>query len=132
MSWLNIKNFGIKALQQYLLNTGCKIIICIADKQYTYIWFTNGDYEQVSSNIKQIKLKLSDNYLFRSHESYLVNLNYIIHIDYDNLLITMEGGHTAKLRKTKVATLKLLMANREIPEVIDFVSTNLVERKSAR
>jgi DNA-binding LytR/AlgR family response regulator len=129
MSLLNSKNNGIKALLQYLVTTGDKIIVCIAACQYTYVWFAEERFWHVSGNIKQIESWLADNNLFRAHKSYLVNLNYIIDIDYDKRSITMEGGHIAKLGKHKVKSLKLLMANREKPEVLNFLSTKLVERK---
>ncbi|MBK7031381.1 MAG: LytTR family transcriptional regulator [Bacteroidales bacterium] len=53
------------------------ILYCEGDVNYTKIHTCNGRLIMVSRTLKEVEELLSSQYFFRTHKSYLVNLNYI-------------------------------------------------------
>jgi two-component system LytT family response regulator len=53
------------------------IMYCEGDVNYTKIHTCNGRLIMVSRTLKEVEELLSSQYFFRTHKSYLVNLNYI-------------------------------------------------------
>jgi two-component system LytT family response regulator len=54
-----------------------EIIRCQSDRNYTYVHFVDGTYELASKTLKEFDEMLSGNNFFRTHQSHLINLNFV-------------------------------------------------------
>jgi DNA-binding LytR/AlgR family response regulator len=108
MAYSKSISFGIKALLQYFKKNQCVIICCKADTCNTVIWFSNGEYRKVSVNIGKIDKLFCCDYLFRSHKSYIVNLNFIMSVDYYYGIIKIQGKINAFVSRNNIFLLKSL------------------------
>lgn len=103
--YLYIKQRKMTALQRISLNTidaihliqVQDILYCKCKNSYTTFYLSNHEPIVVSYSMKEVQKQLSDSGFFRSHQSYLVNIEHVIEVD-----------------KTKNYTLRL-SDNSEIP-----------------
>jgi two-component system LytT family response regulator len=89
------------------------ILYCKSENSYTTFYLTNHEQIVVSKNIKEFENQLSDAHFFRSHQSYLVNLDHITKIDKQNgfkLFLTDESVIPTSTRKRKML-LQILQNN---------------------
>jgi two-component system, LytTR family, response regulator len=85
----------IGKMERMILNTQEKIhvvrlsdiIRCESDINYTRFYFKNGEKVLVTKTLKEFDEMLHDNGFLRSHQSHLVNLDYIKEFD------KKDGGH---------------------------------------
>ena len=56
-----------------------EILCCVARGRYTKIITTSGKEYMLTKVLKEIESCLSTDDFFRTHKSYLINLNHIIH-----------------------------------------------------
>lgn len=56
-----------------------EILCCIAHGRYTKIMTTNGKEYMITRVLKEVEDSLSCKDFFRTHKSYLINLNHITH-----------------------------------------------------
>ncbi len=54
------------------------ILYLQADRNYTHIYFTDGNTELASKSLKEFDDMLSNKGFFRTHQSYLINKNHVI------------------------------------------------------
>ena len=79
-----LKTFGIKALRQFIAETGFIIICCQATAgRCAIVGFADGPCIQVTCMLKNIEEFLNSCNYYRCHYSYLVNISYITRVDYD-------------------------------------------------
>jgi two-component system LytT family response regulator len=89
------------------------ILYCKSENSYTTFYLTNHEPIVVSKNIKEFENQLTDAHFFRSHQSYLVNLEHITKIDKQNgftLFLTDESVIPTSTRKRKML-LQILLKN---------------------
>ena len=113
MNWDTLKYISLCMLQQYLLETGDRIVCCTAQRMKTRVDFAEGQFKMVAGNIKQIEEMLNRAEYFRSHKSSLVRIIDITQVDYDERRIYFNKDVTAKLRAHSVEEMKFIMANKE-------------------
>lgn len=53
------------------------IVLIKADNVYSYVFLANGSSFLVSDTISNIELQISSNVFYRTHRSYLLNMNFI-------------------------------------------------------
>ena len=72
---------------------------CIADRNYTKIYFADDKMELVSSNLHQVEKKLTQSYFVRLGRSTIVNINYLDKTNRKNKLVII-GTKTNKYELT--------------------------------
>ncbi len=80
------------------------ILYCKSKNSYTTFYLTDHEPIMVSRNIKEYENQLNELHFFRSHQSYLVNLEHVTKIDKQNgfaLLLTDESVVPTSVRKRK-------------------------------
>ena len=106
--------FGIKALRQFIAETGFIIICCQATAgRCAIVGFADGPCIQVTCMLKNIEEFLNSCNYYRCHYSYLVNISYITRVDYDERRIYFKEYFTAELCVRNVTEMKFIMANRD-------------------
>ena len=60
------------------------ILYCKSENSYTTFYLTNHEPIVVSKNIKEYESQLNSSNFFRTHQSYLVNIEHIMKIDKQN------------------------------------------------
>jgi two-component system LytT family response regulator len=89
------------------------ILYCKSENSYTTFYLTNHKPIMISKNIKEYENQLTDAHFFRSHQSYLVNLDHITKIDKQNgfnLFLSDESVVPTSTRKRKML-LQILQEN---------------------
>ncbi len=76
---MNASKIAIKTLRGIEIIQLEEILCCCAHGRYTKIMTTSGKEYMLSKVLKEIENCLSCDDFFRTHKSYLVNLNHIIH-----------------------------------------------------
>ncbi len=80
------------------------ILFCKSNNSYTTFYLTNQDPIVVSRNLKEFETELIHFDFFRTHQSYLANLNHILKIDKSNgysLILTGNSCIPISTRKKK-------------------------------
>lgn len=73
-----------------------EILFCQSDNSYTTFYIENEDKIIVSKSIKEYEELLKEHHFFRSHQSYLVNLNHIKKVD------KSDGGYLVMTNKKEI------------------------------
>ncbi len=100
------------SVQKILLNTNKaihlvqiqNILYCKCNNSSTTFYLTNHEKISISRNIKEVEKQLADSDFFRSHQSYLVNINHIVEIKKtDKYVIVLSDGSNipVSIRKKK-------------------------------
>lgn len=86
-----------------------KLIHCRSNKGYTTFYFSDGGSIMASKPLKYFENKLPDNRFFRTHQSCIVNLDYIDRYEKDGL-IYLKGGQEVpvSIRKREEFLTRLL------------------------
>lgn len=85
-----------------------EIIYAQSQGNYTTIYFTNDKPLMLTKNLKKIKaLYLTDPCFFRSHQSFIVNINHVL--KWSAQEIQLSQGHTARLAAKKYDDLLKLL-----------------------
>lgn len=71
---------AVSSLDQVELINMSEIIFCKADGKYTYFFLLNGKKIMSSRNLGEYSTALDNNYFFRIHHSYIINLRHITKI----------------------------------------------------
>lgn len=72
------------------------IVRCEADRNYTNIFFVNGNKILISKNLKEVEDMLDNELFFRGHQSHLINISFI------KKYIKGEGGQVLLFDNTYV------------------------------
>jgi two-component system response regulator AgrA len=65
-----------------------------------------------TESLENMELKLDKDKFFRCHKSYLINLDFISHIDYPNNLIFLKNGENCSVSKRNKKELKQICSRR--------------------
>lgn len=86
------------------------IVYCRSDNAYTTFHLASGEMIMVSKGMKEYEELLSSNHFFRSHTSYLVNLNQIKKLDKTDggFLILKNGAEIPVSTRKKTKLLQIL------------------------
>ncbi|MCP4437439.1 MAG: response regulator transcription factor [Aureispira sp.] len=110
-----LKNREVKSIvistqnQRYVLPT-TDIVAIKAHEAYCHIYTIEGKEYMVSKHLKHYESILEDtHHFFRTHKSWLVNIEYILSYSKTNLEIQLQTGIIAKLSKYKKASFKELI-----------------------
>jgi two-component system LytT family response regulator len=71
------KQILLNGNRQKLLIAINDIVLIKADNVYSYVFLANGSSLLVSDTISNIELQISSNVFYRTHRSYLLNLNFM-------------------------------------------------------
>lgn len=83
----------------------CDIVFCKSNNSTTTFNLSDGQNIAVSVSIKEYEKLLSKHLFFRTHQSYLVNIDYIKAVDKtDNFSLILINGHRipVSIRKRKL------------------------------
>jgi two-component system LytT family response regulator len=70
-----------------------EILYCRSDNSYTTFFLENDEKIMVSKSLKEFEGILSEHHFFRSHQSFLVNVNHVKKIDKtDGGFVIMKNG----------------------------------------
>lgn len=87
-----------------------EIMLMQADENYTKVYFSNGRQLTVATTLKTLEQRFSDcSEFFRTHKSYLINLNYIdqFYNTKDEAFIQMNNGYRVEIaRRRRTAFLR--------------------------
>ena len=85
------------------------VLFLKADVNYTELFMQGGETLVVSKTLKELEKKFVPFDFFRTHKSFLVNLNYVIGYQiHEGLLVKLDGEHNVNLsRRRKEDFLKL-------------------------
>jgi two-component system LytT family response regulator len=87
-----------------------EIINCDADGNYTTFFLTNKRKVTVSKLLKEYETLLLPFGFFRSHNSHLVNLSFVDHIEKDNGLLIMKDGSKVPVSERKYAEMVAVLS----------------------
>lgn len=73
------------------------ILYCKADVNYCYIYTLTKDPYLITTTLKHLENLLPDSMFFRTHKSYLVNLNHIISFDKKYMSLVLENNQIVKV-----------------------------------
>src|SRR6218665_202893 len=79
-----------------------EILFCIADENYTRIYFTGNRTKIVPITLKNIEMILQHYSFFRIHKSYLVNLQHILD-NTERFEVEMVNNRSLTISRRKVA-----------------------------
>jgi two-component system LytT family response regulator len=89
------------------------IIYCIADGSYTSIHMEDGHKYIISKTLKEMTGLLDNSMFFRSHQSYLVNLNYIkTYVKGSGGQLIMEDGAAMQVARARKEELMQVIFKR--------------------
>ncbi|MEN0046516.1 MAG: LytTR family DNA-binding domain-containing protein [Bacteroidota bacterium] len=72
------------------------IVLCQADNNYTMVFMQGRKKKLISKTLKEFEETLEDHHFFRTHQSYLINLNHI------QEYIRKDGGYMVMSNQMKV------------------------------
>ncbi|MGL4629693.1 MAG: LytR/AlgR family response regulator transcription factor [Leadbetterella sp.] len=78
-----------------------EVMLLKADINYSEVFFKNGKKKLVSTNLKKIESRLESHGFFRTHRSYLINLDSIDSIAESEKFLTMINGAIVLVSKRK-------------------------------
>ncbi len=112
----NLKNptkeefkLAIPDLDTYHVITADKIIYCKGEQKYTRIYLENGEPLLSSYNIGKFDKLLGEKGFFRSHKSFLINLNKIRSFKPDGTITMKDDSEVMLSRRKKEAFKQLLL-----------------------
>ena len=73
------------------------IIYCKAEVNYCYIHTTNKNPYLITTTLKHLEDLLPGKMFFRTHKSYLVNINHIISFDKKEMNLVLENNQVVKV-----------------------------------
>ncbi len=97
-----------KGENSYLFLHRDEIIWLKADRNYTRVYLENGEKELVSDNLGTIEAILPSDSFFRTHRSYIINLNAIRKINQRNGIVILKANpfdENPLVSKENIATL---------------------------
>lgn len=68
-----------------------EIIYCLADRNYSEIFLSDGRKEVVTCNLKNLYTQLEKESFFRAHRSLLINLNFLVKVDRTKRKLTLKN-----------------------------------------
>lgn len=85
-----------------------EIIFLAADANYTRIYFSNGRKTIQARTLKSIEGQFSDTGFFRTHKSYLVNLQFFkeVHWDKAKPFMVLSNDYRVSIARRKRSTLR--------------------------
>ena len=103
ISEINNKKRQTQNGTDYIIAESNNITHCVADKSYTWIYFTNREPVKFSRRLKILYKLLDNTFIVRCHKSYLVNLSYIkeFYSSGENIII-LQNGVTVKVARRKL------------------------------
>ncbi len=85
------------------------IIFCKADINYSRVYTLEGDSYTLTCTLKNLEERLPHNIFFRSHKSFLVNMNYIKKFDRNKGLIYLEKGKVVEVATRRIGELEKIL-----------------------
>uniref|UniRef100_UPI00321771C2 LytR/AlgR family response regulator transcription factor n=1 Tax=uncultured Draconibacterium sp. TaxID=1573823 RepID=UPI00321771C2 len=90
----------------------CDIYFCKSDNSYTTFYFKDNEKILVSKSLKDYENLLSEYGFYRTHQSYLVNLNHVIKVDKrDGGFIIMKNKNEVPVSMRQMKKLILLLSS---------------------
>lgn len=86
-----------------------QVIFLQADKNYTQIHLANGSKMMVATCLKKLEKRFAICHeFFRTHKSFLINLNYVENYNVDNakIFIEMKNGYRIEVSRRKKMALR--------------------------
>lgn len=89
-----------------------EVILLTAEINYTVIYFSDGQKTIVATSLKYLEERLRHCPFFRTHRSYIVNLNYIRKITSSSVFLS--NGQEIELARRRKVGLKEALSRLEI------------------
>lgn len=83
-----------------------EIMRCEADVNYTKVFLIDETCLFVSKTLKYFEDKLPETIFFRTHQSHIVNVNYILKFECVKSIITLDNGNEIEVSRRKKKALK--------------------------
>jgi len=95
------RNFSIKLAGKKKVNPS-EVLYLKADVNYTEVFLQGGERIIVSKTLKELEKRFITYNFFRTHKSYMVNLNYVIGYQiHEGLIVRLFDHHTVSLSRRR-------------------------------
>jgi len=91
----------ISSAEGITIITIAEIVYLQAEGPYTFFYMSSGEKLTASVNLQKYEELLGDHLFFRTHHSYLVNLNHIRKYNKPDNNLLLSNGHTVDVSKRK-------------------------------
>lgn len=82
------------------------ILYCRADGNYSNVYTLDGKSFLLTAILKHLEERLPDSIFFRTHKSFLVNLNYVKKVDKSKNLIFLDNDKTIDVSSRRISELE--------------------------
>lgn len=107
-----IKKIAINSLEGVAFIEVQKIAHIVGSGNYSTFHFLNGEKITSSKSLKHFEKILPENTFFRSHQSHLINLDFIQKVKSSDSVIELTDGHQAPLSKSRKERLLEIMRSK--------------------
>lgn len=107
-----IKKIAINSLEGVAFIEVQKIVHIVGSGNYSTFHFLNGEKITSSKSLKHFEKILLANTFFRSHQSHLINLDFIQKIKSSDSVIELTDGHQVPLSKSRKERLLEIMRSK--------------------
>lgn len=94
---VNTPRFAIQTNNQTIFFDARELIYCLADGNYSDLYFVNRPKITISKKIKVLEMMLPQHIFFRIHQSHIVNLNFVIGMSKN--VVIMKNGEELSIAK---------------------------------
>lgn len=85
-----------------------------AKTNYTIVYLNSGEYFLVSTTLKIIQDRFNCEAFFRSHRSFLINLDYVKNVSEDASVVKMANNIDLQISRRKKEGLLIALSNKSI------------------
>lgn len=103
-----LKTANVKLTGKYTVNPS-EIICCVADINYTNIFFADGGKETIALSLKYVEETLQLHDFYRVHKSFLINRKYVVGMvknSRSDCYLELENNLKATISRRKIVTVK--------------------------
>jgi DNA-binding LytR/AlgR family response regulator len=93
-----------------------EVIMLSADANYTHVHFSNGGKSTYARTLKSVEGQFTDIGFFRTHKSYLVNLQFFkeVHWDKANPFMVLSNDYRVSIARRKRSKLRRALNEMEL------------------
>jgi len=97
----NPTRFAIQTNKHLVIFDASEVMYCLADGNYSHIYFANRPKEIISKQLKSIAEEFPTADFFRIHQSHLVNINYVVGLVKN--VVLLQNGEELSIAKGRRA-----------------------------
>lgn len=88
-----------------------ELMFCKSHRGYTTFYLANKKEFLSSKPLKEYEKKLINNKFIRTHQSYFVNLSFVLKVDFTKRILLLKGGNEVPIAARKIAEIKKYFNN---------------------